>query len=252
MEFPNASRPMFRRSNNCSRAHVADTCYSIMVVDTDAATLLTTADVLRKAGHHATTASSFQEARRMLESSSPDLLITEIRLGAFNGLHLAVRRRLLQPQSASIVASAHSDRMLEHEARAMNVPYMLKPLDPGELLSLVNKMLRATDDSEPPALRRWPRRRIAGGFEAIASGSPALVLNVSDEGIGLEMYCESPGDLTPASFELSIPAFGLTISAEPVWKSIDEASGIVRCGATIVRRDDEKVDTWREFVDALT
>jgi DNA-binding response OmpR family regulator len=224
--------------------------YRIMVVDPDAADLLMTADVLRRAGHRAMTASNFHQAKQLLEANSPDLLITEIRLGAFNGLHLAVRREMLQPHSASIVATAYADRMLEHEARAMNVPVVFKPIDAGELLSLVDKMLSPHPNQPASIFRKWPRRRITGGFDATAGGTPAVVLNVSDDGVGLEIY-ESSVDMVPATFELAIPAFGFAVSASSVWKSIDGRSGIVRCGAMLVPGDETMVGAWREFVDAL-
>lgn len=226
------------------------TGHSILVVDADPLTLSMTVECLRGAGHRAATAATFEEAKQLLVTNSPDILITDIRLGAFNGLHLVLRRQFYQPESASIVTSAHVDRMLESEARAMNVPYLLKPLERVELLTLVDMMLGKAPPVSGAMLRRWPRRRITGGFGATVDDASAVVLNVSDGGLCLELH-EPFGEVLPSSFRVTIPAVGLSVPADSVWTRMDTESNVLKCGAAIAPTDREAVQAWQYFVDTL-
>jgi CheY-like chemotaxis protein len=42
---------------------------------------------------------------------------------------------------AAIVTSGFEDRVLEEEARILNAPFLLKPVDPPQLLQLINDIL---------------------------------------------------------------------------------------------------------------
>jgi len=65
---------------------------AILVVDEDADARTEIVDLLSHAGYQVTSVGSFREATKVLSTDPPDLLITELRLGAFNGLHLVIRR----------------------------------------------------------------------------------------------------------------------------------------------------------------
>src|SRR5262245_60010512 len=58
---------------------------------------------------HVTTARSFNEARTRLVSRSWDLLVTNLRLGAYNGLHLVYLGAMTHPDMRSIVYSSLDD-----------------------------------------------------------------------------------------------------------------------------------------------
>jgi DNA-binding NtrC family response regulator len=60
-------------------------------------------------------ASSFQQARQILREHPPDLLVTNLRLAAYNGLHLVL---IATPGTRSVVYStAGLDRVLAVEAQ---------------------------------------------------------------------------------------------------------------------------------------
>ena len=79
---------------------------TILVVDSEPQTLSRTQRVLRAAGYRVATSDTFEEASRLLTLLLPDLLVADIRLGAFNGLHLVWRRRWNHPTRRSLVTSA--------------------------------------------------------------------------------------------------------------------------------------------------
>ena len=62
----------------------------ILLVDDDTATRVGLAELLTNAGYDVRAVPTFEEGLRALRSETPDLLIADVRLGAFNGLQLLV------------------------------------------------------------------------------------------------------------------------------------------------------------------
>jgi FixJ family two-component response regulator len=93
----------------------------------------------------------------LMRAQAPDLLITELRLGAFNGLHLVVLARSSQPAMATIVLTGVPDPVLETEAKRLGAVYLVNPVKPAELLTVVSRELeigperRRTEFSETPS-----------------------------------------------------------------------------------------------------
>ena len=113
---------------------------SILIVEGDRDTLAGWVELLHAAGYRVTGAASFEEARRAL-ASAPDLLITEVRLGAYNGLQLIIRARAHNPHLSAIVLTAFPDVVIKAEAERLNAVYVEKPVDTKRLLTLVAKAL---------------------------------------------------------------------------------------------------------------
>ena len=66
------------------------------------------------------------------------MLITDVRLGKFNGLQLAVLR---PPTTGVIVISGFLDPTLDAETRRLGGVYMLKPVSAKVLLETIARML---------------------------------------------------------------------------------------------------------------
>ena len=58
---------------------------------------------MREAGYGVTATADFQEAKRLLDAHGPDLLIADVRLGPFNGLHLVIRTHFRYPVFRAIL-----------------------------------------------------------------------------------------------------------------------------------------------------
>lgn len=112
----------------------------ILVVSSDSKALKTMLEVLGGAGYEANGATSFAEGRQLLAQRSPDLLIADERLEAFNGMHLILRGRFFEPELQAIVVSASEDAGLEAEARRLNIPAVVKPSDPTEWPLLISEV----------------------------------------------------------------------------------------------------------------
>ncbi len=94
------------------------------------------------AGYRVTGVGSFEEARRAL-ADHPDVLLTDIRLGPYNGLQLIIRGRALNPQLGAVVVTGHPDIVVQREAESLDAIHMEKPVNPEALLREVARALAA-------------------------------------------------------------------------------------------------------------
>jgi DNA-binding NtrC family response regulator len=113
---------------------------SILVVEDDRDSLGWLDALLSDAGYRVKAAASFEEGKRAL-SAFPDLLITDVRLGAYNGLQLIFRGRALNPELPVIVITGYSDAALRAEAERLEAAHLVKPIASTELLSIVAGLL---------------------------------------------------------------------------------------------------------------
>ena len=108
------------------------------IVDDDQATRSGLRQLLQAAGFTCAEAESYHDAFIALHSAPPDLLITDIRLGGYNGLQLVLGRPAGLP---AIVITGHPDAVLESEAERSGAKYLHKPIAPRRLLELIDEML---------------------------------------------------------------------------------------------------------------
>jgi DNA-binding NtrC family response regulator len=97
---------------------------------------------LRAAGYDAHGATSFDEARTRLRTAAPQLLIADIRLGAFNGLHLVITTHTDHPGMRALVLASTDDPLLATEARLANAGYLIRPVTRDTLLAAVAETLQ--------------------------------------------------------------------------------------------------------------
>jgi two-component system, response regulator RegA len=119
----------------------------ILVVDDDLSYLTVTKDLLESGGHQVLLASTFEEGRRALRENTPDLLIADVRLGAFNGLQLIATGHARIP---SIVISGFDDSVLQAEAHAFGADYLVKPVTGASLLDLIEHKLAGLIEPKLP------------------------------------------------------------------------------------------------------
>lgn len=122
----------------------------IVLVDDNAATREGMSELLTGAGYSTVAVGTFEQAKRLLDEATPSLLIVDIRLGAYNGLHLAVRERLTHPECAIIATTGYPDSVLEAEARSYGAEFIQKPIRAEELLVMVRRLLAQSPDNLQP------------------------------------------------------------------------------------------------------
>ena len=99
----------------------------VLVVDSDRSELARLASILRTEGYEVLEADTFHAAVSSLQSAPARVLVTTVRLGPYNGLHLIVRCRISRPEVVSILTHDQDDRMLRDEAVLNDAAFLLKP-----------------------------------------------------------------------------------------------------------------------------
>ena len=115
---------------------------NILIVEDDQSTLSGWVELLRSAGYFVRGVSSYEEGRQEL-ATMPDLLITDVRLGVYNGLQLLMRGRMVNPQLQGIVITGYADSIVRREAVYLQAEHHEKPVDADRLLQVVSNALRA-------------------------------------------------------------------------------------------------------------
>jgi DNA-binding response OmpR family regulator len=215
---------------------------TILIVDDHRVTRLGLAEMLSHAGYTVVTAGTFQEARRILRESPPDLLVVDVRLGSFNGLQLVISGPNRVP---SIVITGYDDAVLEAEARRSGAEYLVKPFDADALLVLIRQKLgQAPTATEVP--RRWRRKGVVG-LIAHVGDQPAKIVDISYGGVRFEIRV--PDRKVPDTFQIRFPN-AMSLQADLVWKN-ELSDDVWLCGAA-VWPEEASARLWFGLVDTST
>src|SRR5206468_12175507 len=120
----------------------------VLIVDDDEVYLEGMKELLEDAGYDVVLANSFDDGKHELREHSPDLLIIDVRLGAFNGLQLISTGQVRIP---AIVVTGFDDRVLRADADGFGASYVVKPIAPASLLALIEKKLSPNDHHSDPS-----------------------------------------------------------------------------------------------------
>jgi DNA-binding response OmpR family regulator len=96
-----------------------------------------------------TLVSSFKAASQGLREAAPDLLISEVKLGEFNGLHLALRAR---SRGISTIVLGDGDQVIKRDAAALGAEYLPDSVGTSDLKAAVH--------AATSGRRRYRRRTI--------------------------------------------------------------------------------------------
>jgi DNA-binding response OmpR family regulator len=217
--------------------------YRLLVLDDDENALAGIVEMLRDADYHVTGATTYDGAKRLLETESYDLFITDVRLRGFNGLNLVMKSRADYPDMAVIIISGYEEPLMELEASRHQAVFVGKPLRPSVFLATVAESLSGVRRE-----RRWPRKRVVGGFRVTAAGKPAAVVDVSYGGLRLQV---PKGTQLARSFPVELAGIGLQFEVQTVWSCPSDNSNYTLCGAAI-DTDQSGANTWRAIVDRLS
>ena len=113
---------------------------SLLLVDDDLSRLGALSRFLADSGFQVVPCSTFEDAKREIGTLRPDILVTDVRLGAFNGLQLALLARDVRQDVRVVVFSGYDDPVLKEEARRIGASYLVKPVSGHTLV----EELRAT------------------------------------------------------------------------------------------------------------
>jgi DNA-binding response OmpR family regulator len=220
--------------------------YRILLVNPSSAAIAVAEQALVGAGYRAAAVSTFDQALRQVALDCPDVIVTAIRLAAFNGLHLLIRLRVEHADLPVIVTGHMSD--FTADAARYGARFIQTPLDPALLLANVTDVLAGRQPLDPNSDRHWPRRPAC--LPATVRNTTAHVVELSYGGLRLKMdAAATPGG--PQPFDVRLPTVGMTVHVLPRWASPVDDHGEWWCGAELTMPEADDRRTWRSLVDTL-
>ena len=105
----------------------------ILILEDDRAVADVYAQVLRAEGNDVTVCTRFEEARQQLKTMHPDAVLTDVRVGEYNGLQLALLFRTYSPQGRVVVITGYDDKAIRKEVEHLDGEFILKPVNLHQL-----------------------------------------------------------------------------------------------------------------------
>jgi two-component system response regulator YesN len=109
----------------------------ILIVDDDRDLLYLLTEAFQNAGYYVVGASDFASARVSLRTHRLTALLTDVRLGEYNGIQLALLAREMHPAIKVVVFSGFDDPVLREEAERLGAPFLVKPVSSEILVNLL-------------------------------------------------------------------------------------------------------------------
>jgi len=106
----------------------------VVIVDDDERLLSAMQECFIGAGDEVVTFAQFEPAKSYLATAEIDALVTDVRLGAYNGLQLVMLAKWGHPEMKAMVLSGFEDPVLRHDAANIGASFCLKPVDREQLL----------------------------------------------------------------------------------------------------------------------
>src|SRR6478735_7470587 len=99
---------------------------TVLIVEPDSEQALALRDALLADGRVVRVVDTFQAAAQAMASGGVGVIVTAVRLGAYNGLHLVIRKNALNPHIRCIVIGLAADR--SRDIDRLGVPFLVKPV----------------------------------------------------------------------------------------------------------------------------
>lgn len=222
----------------------------VLIVDAETDSLATAQRWLADASYETTAVGTFLEAKAALRADAFDVLIADLRLEAYNGLHLVLLSKLRCPQIRTIVTDTAWNGSLESEARRAGTDVCLpKPVSRWTLLSALAAALHANEGGQAVP-RRWPRVKLDGSTTGKIANALARIIDVSYGGVRMELPAAREHDLGSV-VQLDMVKPSLSIRVRPVWARQSPGQSAWLCGAELVDSDPSANRLWRTLVDSF-
>ena len=141
----------------------------VLVVSPDADARGSREAWLQAEGFRTDAVATFEEARERLAETRPDVLLTDVRLDGYNGLHLAIVG-LKRCFTRVAVAIGPSDMALAKEASYHGAGFISEPFTREELLDCIRERLLPNRRRSPVERRR---KRASSRLRVVSRGEAA-------------------------------------------------------------------------------
>jgi len=122
---------------------------SILIVDDNEGILETLSAILKEKGYDTDTAKNGREAIEKSKTNFYNLALLDIRLPDIEGTKLLTKMKETKPKMVKIMITGYAS--LENAVEALNLgadAYVMKPVDPENLLKVINEKLKTQREAE--------------------------------------------------------------------------------------------------------
>ena len=214
---------------------------TVLLVDPDPEKISAYAIALASVAGRVNAAQDFRQAKALLLSEPHDVLVTQVRLGEFNGLHLVLWAAMHIPDLRHVLIGYSPTRETILTDREL---FFVQHSDEH---AIVQATLEALARENPR--RRWSRRALSS-LPATINGGPAHLLDVGYGGFSadIDMPADTGSDM---SLMVETPTAVTQVLATCRWSFPIDASRY-RCGAHLSDDSSQAGSPWRAFVDQVS
>jgi CheY-like chemotaxis protein len=117
----------------------------VLVVDDEPSITYTLAKILEREGYETARACSGEEAIDVARSFQPDILLSDVAMGAIDGIHAAMEILDYLPGCKVLLISGHANLhglLGKARVKGFNFENLAKPVTPSELLAKMSQILQ--------------------------------------------------------------------------------------------------------------
>jgi two-component system response regulator HydG len=147
----------------------------ILIVEDERNHAVVLAELLNRAGYQVIVANSFEDGKKSLQLSVPDLIITDLHLGAHRGTKFLELAQEHEPAPEVMLISGVGS--IDDAVRSLQLGaqhYFTKPLNVSEIRTVVEKAAQRIRKRKQGGAKAETEEGTATGFEGIIGTSPAI------------------------------------------------------------------------------
>lgn len=202
------------------------------------------ADWLVADGFEPVRRSTARAAAEEMRARAFDLLIADAAFAFRDGLHTAGGRRNPLTPTVVIGDSAAAEQC---EALGPRTMFLARPVERAMLVCIVSMAIL---DGRP--IRR-SARKLVNRFDAVVNGVTSHIIDVSNEGLRLEMPRDRRA-VPPPYFGVRVPLIGVAVIVQRMWTRAWPGDGRTEatwCGGALSQNGAKAERAWRAFVDTI-
>jgi hypothetical protein len=172
-----------------------------------------------------------------------DLLVADAAFAFDHRLHAASRTRKPQAPTVVLGTAATAELAAPLERQLLHVT---RPVDRPLVVCMVSMALA---DGRPP---RRSVRKLVHRFAALVNGVPSYIVDVSNEGLRLELPRDRRAAPAPY-FNVIVPLIGVGVTVQRMWTraSPDDDRAVTWCGGALSQNAVRAANGWLAFVDTV-
>lgn len=148
---------------------------TIMLVDDDRLILSSLSPGLKKAGFNVISANNGKEALDFCKEKTPDLMVLDMRMPEMDGIAVARSLSELKQIPFIFLTAYGDDELIEQAADLGSLGYLIKPVDPQQLLAVIKTALKRNADKRHLVEREEQLTHALEGNRAINTAVGILI-----------------------------------------------------------------------------